>query len=341
MSENSILFNKQIYVVSESETGKRVDKFLSDKVRSLSRAYIQSLIKGGHVTIDGATCKRNTPVREFQSVMMEVALPADFSPAPEDIALNILYEDEDLVVVNKPSGLVVHPAPGHFEGTLVNALMNHCGTLSDMAGPLRLGIVHRLDKDTSGAMVVAKHNQAHDALALQFRERSELLIKEYIAISEGEFRFDADTIDLPLGRHFRDKKKIAVVFGGGKESISRYQVLERFKNFTFTQVRLKTGRTHQIRVHLKALGHPVICDGYYGNRNRLRVRDLVPEKNRAAMTDYQLNRILIARQALHAHRLQFEHPTTGELIDVRADYPKDISETLKALREWATLESES
>ncbi len=335
MPEDSILFNKQIYVVSESEAGKRVDKFLSDKVRALSRAYIQGLIKEGHVTIDGATCKRNTLVREFQSVMMEVALPATFSPTPEDIALDVLYEDDYLIVVNKPPGLVVHPAPGHFEGTLVNALMNHCGTLSDVAGPLRLGIVHRLDKDTSGAMVVAKTNEAHDALALQFRERSEALIKEYVAISEGEFRFDADTIDLPLGRHFRDKKKIAVVFGGGKESISRYQVLERFKNYTFVRVLLKTGRTHQIRVHLKALGHPIVCDGYYGNRRRFRLHDVVPEKKRSELTEQQLNRILIGRQALHAYRLQFEHPKNGEIIDVQAPYPRDIENTLEALREWA------
>ena len=340
MTEKNILFNKQIYVVSEAEADKRVDKFLSDKFRALSRSFIQGLIKEGHVMIDGASCKRNSRVRAFQSVEMEIALPGDFSPKPEEIKLNILYEDESLIVINKPAGMVVHPAPGHFEGTLVNALVHHCEGLSSLAGPLRLGIVHRLDKDTSGAMVVAKTNEAHEGIASQFRERVEGLHKEYAAIVEGEMRFDADTIDLPLGRHFRDKKKIAVVFGGGKASVSRYEVLERFKGFTFVKVDLKTGRTHQIRVHMKALGNPVLCDGYYGKRRRFRVRDAVPSADAAGMEDKALGFVLMARQALHARRLRFTHPMSGEPVECVAPIPADFERVLDALHRWRPSEKD-
>lgn len=333
MSETKpIIFDKRVFLTTEREAGLRVDKYLPGKLSGLSRSMIQKLIKAGHVTIDGVICRQNTRIIEGQSIIVEIALPEDYEVRPQAMDLEILYEDDDLVAVDKPAGLVAHPAPGHFDRTLVNAMLYHCKQLSDVAGELRLGIVHRLDKDTSGIMVMAKNNRAHEGLATQFRDRT--LNKEYLAIAEGELRFDNDIIDLPLGRHFRDKKKFAVVFGAGKESKSRYTVLERFEGFTLLEVAPKTGRTHQIRVHLQSLGHPVICDGYYGVRRRIRVRDIVPPEAAPDMTPEQLDRTLINRQALHAHRLEFAHPTSGERIKLHAEMPPDMTGVVELLRQY-------
>jgi 23S rRNA pseudouridine1911/1915/1917 synthase len=327
-----IIFDKRVFLTTEKEAGRRVDKFLPGKLAGLSRSLIQKLIKAGHVTIDGVICRQNTRIMEGQSVIVEIALPPDYEIRPQEINLEILYEDDDIVAVNKPPGLVAHPAPGHFDGTLVNAMLHHCKQLSDTAGELRLGIVHRLDKETSGIMVMAKNNQAHEGLAIQFRDRT--LHKEYIAIAEGELRFDSDIIDLPLGRHFRDKKKFAVVFGAGKESKSHYSVLERFDGFTLVAVAPKTGRTHQIRVHLQSLGHPVICDGYYGRRRKIRRRDLIPPEAAKDMTQDQLDEVLLNRQGLHAHRLEFTHPITGQAIALHAELPRDMQSVVDLLRQY-------
>jgi 23S rRNA pseudouridine1911/1915/1917 synthase len=327
-----IIFDKRVFLTTEKEAGQRVDKFLPGKLAGLSRSLIQKLIKAGHVTIDGVICRQNTRIVEGQSVIVEIALPPDYEIRPQEINLEILYEDDDIVAVNKPPGLVAHPAPGHFDGTLVNAMLHHCKQLSDTAGELRLGIVHRLDKETSGIMVMAKNNQAHEGLAIQFRDRT--LHKEYIAIAEGELRFDSDIIDLPLGRHFRDKKKFAVVFGAGKESKSHYSVLERFEGFTLVAVAPKTGRTHQIRVHLQSLGHPVICDGYYGHRRKIRRRDLIPPEAAKDMTQDQLDEVLLNRQGLHAHRLEFTHPITGQAIALHAELPRDMQAVVDLLRQY-------
>jgi 23S rRNA pseudouridine1911/1915/1917 synthase len=328
----TIIFDKRVFLTTEKEAGLRIDKFLPGKLPGLSRSLIQKLIKAGHVTIDGVICRQNTRIVESQSIIVEIALPDDYEMKPQEITLEILYEDDDIVAVNKPPGLVAHPAPGHFDGTLVNAMLHHCKQLSDVAGDLRMGIVHRLDKETSGIMVMAKNNQAHEGLALQFRDRT--LQKEYLAIAEGELRFDSDIIDLPLGRHFRDRKKFAVVFGAGKESKSRYSVLERFDGFTLVAVAPKTGRTHQIRVHLQSLGHPVICDGYYGFRRKVRRRDLIPLEVARQMTSDQLDQILLNRQALHAHRLDFTHPITGKAISLHAPMPPDMQSVLDLLRQY-------
>ena len=327
-----IIFDKRVFLTTEKEAGQRVDKFLPGRLAGLSRSLIQKLIKAGHVTIDGVICRQNTRIVEGQSIIVEIALPPDYEIRPQEINLEILYEDDDIVAVNKPPGLVAHPAPGHFDGTLVNAMLHHCKQLSDTAGELRLGIVHRLDKETSGIMVMAKNNQAHEGLAIQFRDRT--LHKEYIAIAEGELRFDSDIIDLPLGRHFRDKKKFAVVFGAGKESKSHYSVLERFDGFTLVAVAPKTGRTHQIRVHLQSLGHPVICDGYYGHRRKIRRRDLVSPEAAKDMTQDQLDEVLLNRQGLHAHRLEFTHPITGQAIALHVELPRDMQAVVDLLRQY-------
>lgn len=332
MSKQENVFDKRIFIVSENDAGRRVDRYLALRFSSFSRTLIQRLIQDGRVTIDGAPCKSNALISGHQVIAFRLALPSNFDIKGEPIDLDILYEDEHIIAVCKPAGLVAHPAPGHFEGTLVNALMHHCDSLSDISGQLRAGIVHRLDKDTSGVMVMAKTNIAHESLALQFRERT--LQKEYVAIAEGEFRFDADTIDLPLGRHFRDRKKIAVLFGGGKESVSRYQVKERFNGFTFVEVAPKTGRTHQIRVHLKSLGNPVICDGYYGKRRRLRLADVVPKEQAGTIPWEELKIVLMNRQALHAHSLRFTHPASGKEMKLHAPYPDDFNCVLDALRKW-------
>jgi 23S rRNA pseudouridine1911/1915/1917 synthase len=327
-----IIFDKRVFLTTEKEAGRRVDKFLPGKLPGLSRSLIQKLIRAGHVTIDGVICRQNTRLVEGQSIIVEIALPDDYEMKPQEMDVEILYEDDDIVAVNKPPGLVAHPAPGHFEKTLVNAMLYHCKQLSDVAGTLRMGIVHRLDKETSGIMVMAKNNRAHEGMAIQFRDRT--LQKEYLAIAEGELRFDSDLIDLPLGRHFRDKKKFAVVFGAGKESKSHYSVLERFDGFTLVEVAPKTGRTHQIRVHLQSLGHPVICDGYYGFRRRLRRRELLPSEVAETMTSEQLDEILINRQALHAHRLTFTHPISGQTIALHAQMPHDMQSVLDVLRQY-------
>ena len=327
-----MIFDKQVFLTTEREAGRRVDKYLAGRMPGLSRSLVQKLIGAGHVIMDGVICKRNTRIREGQSIIVEIALPADFELTPEEMDIEIVYEDDDIVAVNKPAGLVVHPAPGHFNGTLVNAMLHHCGQLSDVAGLLRVGIVHRLDKETSGVMVMAKNNKAHVGMAVQFRERT--LQKEYLAIAEGELRFDSDTIDLPLGRHFRDRKKFAVVFGMGKESKSHYSVLERFDGFSLVEVAPKTGRTHQIRVHLKSLGHPVICDGYYGFRRKMRRRDLVPPEVALELTQEKLDEILLNRQALHAHNLHFAHPVSGKKMDLHAEMPEDMKDVLALLRQY-------
>ncbi len=327
-----IIFGRQVFLTTEKDAGRRIDRYLSGRMPGLSRSLVQKLIKSGHVMIDGVICKQSTRIVEGQSVIAEIALPDDFEMTPEEMDIEILYEDDDIVAVNKPAGLVVHPAPGHFKGTLVNAMLHHCEQLSDTAGQLRLGIVHRLDKETTGVIIMAKNNVAHKGMTVQFRERT--LQKRYLAIAEGELRFDSGTIDLPLARHFRDRKKFAVVFGAGKESKSRYLVRERFDGFTLVEVAPKTGRTHQIRVHLKSLGHPVICDGYYGFRRRLRWRDLVPPEVASEMTQEKLDETLLRRQALHAYELHFKHPTTGKEMELHAEMFPDMKLALELLRQY-------
>lgn len=297
--------------------GQRLDAYLAAHPSvGLSRARVQQLIREGAVTVGGGTVKPSRPVRAGESIAL--ALP-DLKPPPvegEPIALDVLYEDEHFLVVNKPPGMVVHPAGRIRSGTVVNALIHHCaGSLSGIGGVERPGIVHRLDKDTSGLLLAAKNDRAHAGLTAQFAGRT--VEKLYRAIVLGVVEADEGTIDKPIGRSPSDRKRMAVV-EGGREALSEYRVLERFSAHTDLEVTLRTGRTHQIRVHLASIGHPVLGDRAYGGR-RLR-------RWKTKESPY------IRRQALHAWKLAFRHPVGGEPMAFEAPLPEDFTEALRRLR---------
>ena len=288
MSENGL----QRLTVSPEEAGVRIDKYLAEQLTDITRSYLQKLLKDGSVQMNGKPVKTSTKT------------------APEDIPLDILYEDSDVILINKPKDMVVHPAAGHYTGTLVNALMYHCkGDLSGINGVLRPGIVHRIDKDTTGVLIVCKNDKAHNALAEQLKEHS--ITRKYRAIVCGNLKEDEGTVDAPLGRHPQDRKKMAIVRTGGKRAVTHYRVLERFGNYTYIECQLETGRTHQIRVHMASLGHPLLGDEVYG-----RVKS--PFK--------------LEGQTLHAMVLGFIHPTTGEYMEFEAPLPEYFEKLLEKLR---------
>ena len=289
----------------------RLDQWLAAKFPDLSRARWQALIKDSRVRVNGAPAKPNRPVRAGDRIEYEIPAARPTEVVAQDIPLDVLYEDADLIVINKPPALVVHPAPGHEDGTLVNALLHHCVDLKGVGGELRPGIVHRLDQDTSGVLVVAKHEQALNNLAAQFKNRDTR--KEYLALAWGVPSPRAGTIRTLIGRSTTHRKKMSARVKHGREAVSHYEVMEEFGDVSLLRVRIETGRTHQIRVHLAHIGHPVVGDALYG---RARRNDLHAE-----------------RQMLHAGKLSLRHPTSGRLMNFTAPIPSDLTALLKRLRQ--------
>ena len=289
--------------------GERADALLARLVPDLTRSAAQKLLERGAVTLNGGLARKND--RPAPGDVLEVVLP-DPEPidlVPQDIPLDVVYEDGDVIVVNKPVGLVVHPAPGHPDGTLVNALLYHCGTsLSGINGELRPGIVHRIDRDTSGLIIAAKNDRAHLALAAQLQDHS--LARTYEAVAVGGLREDSGTVDAPIGRHPVDRKKMAVDRKNGREAVTHWTVLARYPGYTHVECRLETGRTHQIRVHLASIGHPLLGDTVYGAKKP------VPG---------------LAGQCLHARRLRFVHPSTGEELELECPLPDWFQEVLRKI----------
>jgi len=303
--------------VSKEDEGRRLDVFLDRQLPDFTRSYLQKLIEDGQVRIlrtdatEEAPRKCGRKVRCDESVIVTVPAVREPDILPEDIPLDILYEDADLIVVNKPKDMVVHPAAGHYSGTLVNALLYHCrDQLSGINGVMRPGIVHRIDKDTTGALVVCKNDKAHESLAAQLKVHS--ITRRYRAIVHGNLREDTGTVDAPIGRHKTDRKKMAIDRSGGRPAITHYRVLERFGRYTYIECELETGRTHQIRVHMASLGHPVLGDAVYGP-----ARCPFPA---------------LQGQTLHAMVLGFIHPRSGEYMEFTAPLPAYFEELLEKLR---------
>ena len=304
-------------MIERSLPAERLDAFLRSRFPAMSRGAIQRLIESGHIRVNGLPVKATHTPRAGESITITFPEARPAEARPENIPLEILFEDEDLLVINKPPGLVVHPSAGHDEHTLVNALLHHCaGGLSGIGGVARPGIVHRLDQDTSGCLIVAKNDQAHVALAAQFAGRT--MEKIYAAIVCGEVPRESGEIRAAIARHPNHRKRMAVAEGDGREAWTSYRVRERLVHATYLEVLLHTGRTHQIRVHFQHLGYPVVGDQVYGGRKNQRLKELA---NYAA-----------ARQLLHAHKLTFTHPRTGRKKAIAAPLPADFETALKLLR---------
>lgn len=295
--------------ITAEESGERIDALLARLVPELTRSAAQRLLEEGLVTLGGVPVKKNRrtePGEVYAALLPEPELP---EPEPQDIPLDIVYEDADVVVVNKPRGMVVHPAPGHPDGTLVNALLWHCGeSLSGVGGERRPGIVHRIDKDTSGLIIAAKNDYAHLALSAQLADRS--LSRVYEAVVRGEFREEAGTVDAPIGRHPTERKRMAVTERGSRPAVTHWEVIARYRGWTHIRCRLETGRTHQIRVHMAYIGHPLLGDMVYGAKK--------PERG-------------LEGQCLHARELKFLHPRTGEAIHLSTELPEYFQQVLASL----------
>lgn len=301
------------FVVTDEYEGMRIDKLISELIESLSRSYIKKLIDDKKVFCNGKNVKASFTVSDGDEIQMEIPPVEVPEIVPEDIPLDILYEDNDLIIVNKPKDMVVHPAAGHYSGTLVNAVMFHCkDNLSGINGVLRPGIVHRIDKDTTGSVVICKNDAAHHKIASQLKEHS--INRVYHAICFGIIKEDELDIDAPIGRSTSDRKKMAVVSNGGKNAFTHVKVLKRFREdgFTYVECRLKTGRTHQIRVHMAHIGHPLLGDEVYAPGRK---------------SKFKLN-----GQCLHAKTLGFIHPVSGEYIEVDAPFPEYFSHLIEALK---------
>lgn len=309
--------------VPEDASGKRLDVYLANTFADYSRAAIQRAIAAGQVLVEQNQARPSLKLEPGWNVTIAGIETAREGPDPEDIPLDILYEDDWLVAVNKPAGMIVHPAKGHWRGTLAAALAYRFTQLSSTGGPTRPGIVHRLDRDTSGVIVVAKHDRAHDALASQFKERTTR--KEYMAIVRGQPDRDADVIDRPIGPHPKIRQQMAIRAGhpDAKEALTRFEVAERYEKFALLNVLPKTGRTHQIRVHLASIGLPILCDKLYGGAAEAKSCEL------SAAGD---DRLILARQALHARRLTIGHPHSGERVTFEAPVPDDMNRTVACLR---------
>ena len=293
-----------------AESGTRIDAWLSANVPDLTRNAAQRLLTEGMVLVNGKPPKKNYKVSAGDTVTVTIPDIAEVPLVPQNIPLDIVYEDEDVVVVNKPRGMVVHPAPGHPDCTLVNALMYHCGdSLSGVGGEKRPGIVHRIDKDTSGLLIVAKNDAAHLALSAQLSDRS--LSRVYRAVVVGNLKQDSGTVDAPIGRHPNDRKKMAVTHQNSRNAVTHWSVLERYRGYTHVRCKLETGRTHQIRVHMAHIGHPLLGDEVYGHAK-------LPEKG-------------LVGQCLHAKELQFIHPRTGESVHLDTELPAYFKEVLTRL----------
>ncbi|MCQ2460844.1 MAG: RluA family pseudouridine synthase [Clostridia bacterium] len=298
-------------IVEDDQIGERIDTVIALTIDSLTRSAVQKLISDGNVLVNDAPVVKNYKAKSGDIVKVTIPVPVLLNAEPQDIPLDIVYEDDDLLVVNKPKGMVVHPAPGNLDGTLVNALMFHCGdSLSGINGVIRPGIVHRIDKDTSGLLIVAKNDFAHLNLAEQIKEHS--FTRKYKAVVHGNIKDDEGTIDAPLGRSPKDRKKMAVTDKNSRNAVTHFTVLERFGSYTFVECKLETGRTHQIRVHMAYKGHPVAGDTVYGPKN-------TPKE--------------LLGQCLHAGLIGFIHPRTGEYLEFEAPLPEYFENFLKKLRD--------
>jgi 23S rRNA pseudouridine1911/1915/1917 synthase len=298
------------FIVDESCDGMRIDKYLSLLMEGCSRSYIQKIIKDKAVSVDLKPVKASYCISTGENVFIDLPEPVRLDIEAENIPLDILYEDEDVLLVNKPKDMVVHPAPGHYTGTLVNAVMYHCRDhLSTINGVFRPGIVHRIDKDTTGVLVICKNDKAHQAIAEQLSVHN--ITRAYHAIVYNNLKNDSGTIDAPIGRMDVDRKKMGINYKNGRPAVTHYKVLERFGNYTYIECRLETGRTHQIRVHMASIGHPLVGDTVYG-----------PAKDSFKLQG----------QALHAKLLGFVHPTTGEYVEFEAPLPDYFTNLLEKLR---------
>jgi 23S rRNA pseudouridine1911/1915/1917 synthase len=304
--ENSM----EIFTIETDDVNKRVDVFLNEEMEDVSRSALQKNIEKGNITVNGEKISKNYKLRLGDIVEAELPPPENIDIVPEDIPLDIMYEDDDLIVINKSQNMVVHPAPGHYTGTLVNALMFHCGdNLSGINGVLRPGIVHRIDKDTSGVLVIAKSDLAHKGLSEQLAEHS--MKRVYNAIVYNSFSEESGTVDRNIDRSKNDRKKMAVVMQGGRNAVTHYKVIEKLGKYTWVELQLETGRTHQIRVHMSYIGHPLLGDPVYG-----------PKK-----CPFNLN-----GQVLHAKVLGFIHPRTGEYMEFNSELPDYFSSLIERLK---------
>lgn len=296
------------YAVSVEEVGERIDRYLTEQEDEWSRSQVQKWIKDGHVIVNESIVKSNYKIALDDRIRVQIPPPAQLEIAAEAIPLSIVYEDADVIVIDKPRGMVVHPAPGHTSGTIVNGLLYHCTDLSGINGILRPGIVHRIDKDTSGLLMVAKNDVAHVALAKQLQEHT--VERRYFALVQGRFPHEKGTIDAPIGRDTSDRKKMAVRFERSKHAITHFAVIEDFSDYSFIECKLETGRTHQIRVHMHYIGHPIVGDPKYGKGDTLG----------------------LSGQALHAGVLGFTHPRTKEQLRFSSPLPDDMGAVLDRLR---------
>ena len=296
-------------ISEEKDLGIRIDKYLSTILEGKSRSFIQGLIDSNSILVNNKVVKSNYKLKREDEIQVKMPEPIELEVKAEKMNLNIIYEDKDIVVVNKEKGVVVHPAPGNYTGTLVNGLLYHCTDLSGINGVIRPGIVHRIDKDTSGVLVIAKNDEAHNKLAVQFKDHS--IKREYYALVEGKFSKYEGTVDKPLGRNKKDRLKMAIV-SDGKRAVTHYKVLEQYNNNTsLVKCVLETGRTHQIRVHMASINHPLVGDEVYGSKKQ---------------------KIKISGQVLHAKTLGFIHPTNNKYIEFDSELPKYYKEILEKLR---------
>ena len=300
----------ELTILTAVESGERVDAWLAGQLPGMTRSAVQRLLENGSVTLNGAAVKKNYKVAAGDTFVVAAEPVLELPLIPQNIPLDVVFEDEDVIVVNKPRGMVVHPAPGHPAGTLVNALMYHCGdSLSGVGGAKRPGIVHRIDKDTSGLIIAAKNDMAHLALSAQLADRS--LSRVYEAVAAGNFREDSGTVDAPIGRHPNERKKMAVTSQNSRPAVTHWEVLARYRGYTHIRCKLETGRTQQIRVHMAYIGHPLLGDEVYGHAR-------LPEKG-------------LTGQCLHARELKFIHPRTGESVHLETDLPPYFREVLDRL----------
>ena len=295
--------------VSDNENEIRIDVFLNNHIEELSRTYIQKLIKDGYASVNGKPIKNNFKLKPLDKVKLNIPETSEPDIIGEDIQLDIVYEDDDVILINKPKNMVVHPAPGHYSGTLVNALMNHCKNLSGINGVLRPGIVHRIDMDTTGIIIACKNDLAHKFISEQLKVHS--IKRKYKAVVHGNLKEDEGVSDKPIGRHDIDRKKMSVNAKHSKQAITHYKVIERFKSATLIECELETGRTHQIRVHMASINHPLYGDSVYG---------------------YDKEKYQLDGQVLHAETLGFIHPTTKEYMEFNVEIPEYFKELLRKLR---------